>query len=144
VDPHKGKAPSRERLLAEVGNQIMAPETAAHTISWVLYCLATHPAVEARLLAELREAGLPCNGDLEAAVAVLSSSFDPLRELPFLSAVINEAQRLYPAGASASPRYVHALLGCHRRMGCAPGCACGVALGHTSLQSSTCRTQNQC
>jgi hypothetical protein len=35
-DPLTGQAPSRERLLAEVGNQIMAPETAAHTLSWLL------------------------------------------------------------------------------------------------------------
>jgi hypothetical protein len=48
--------------------QIMAPETAAHTISWVLYCLATHPEAEAKLLAELKQAGLPCNGDLEVGV----------------------------------------------------------------------------
>jgi hypothetical protein len=31
-----GEAPPRERLLAEIGNQIMAPETAAHTLSWLL------------------------------------------------------------------------------------------------------------
>ncbi|KAF6257533.1 cytochrome P450 [Scenedesmus sp. NREL 46B-D3] len=104
VDPRTGKPPCRERLLAEVGNQIMAPETAAHTISWILYCVATHPEAEVQLLAELRGAGLPCNGDLEAALAVLSRSFDPLKGLPFLDAVINEAMRLYPAGASASPR----------------------------------------
>lgn len=35
-DPLTGRLPSRERLLAEVGNQIMAPETAAHTLSWLL------------------------------------------------------------------------------------------------------------
>ncbi|KAF8064556.1 CYP3A10 [Scenedesmus sp. PABB004] len=104
VDPRTGKAPCRERLLAEVGNQIMAPETAAHTISWILYCIATHPDAEAELLRELRGAGLPCNGDLEAAVSVLAGSFDPLKGLPFLGGVINEAMRLYPAGASASPR----------------------------------------
>jgi cytochrome P450 len=84
----------------------MAPETAAHTISWILYCIATHPEAEAQLLAELRAAGLPCNGDLDAALAVLARSFDPLKGLPFLEAVINEAMRLYPAGASASPRCV--------------------------------------
>lgn len=106
MDPRTGQAPSRERLLAEIGNQIMAPETAAHTISWVLYCVATHPAAEAQLLAELRSAGLPCNGDLDAAVAVLSKSFDPLKDLPYLDSVINEALRLYPAGASASARWV--------------------------------------
>jgi len=36
----------------------------------------------------------------QAAVAVLSQSFDPLKGLPFLDAVINEAMRMYPAGSS--------------------------------------------
>lgn len=58
------------------------------------------------VLQELCGAGLPCNGDLDAAVAVLAQSFDPLKGLPFLDAVINEAMRMYPAGASASPRCV--------------------------------------
>lgn len=56
------------------------------------------------LLQELSAAGLPCNGDLDAAVSVLAVSFDPLKNLPYLEAVVNEAMRLYPAGASASPR----------------------------------------
>lgn len=122
MDPRTGQPPSRERLLAEIGNQIMAQETASHIISWDLYCLATHPKVEARLLAELRDAGLPCNGDVEAALAVLSSSFDPLKDLPCLQAVINEAQRLYPAGVLASPRcaccWVPALHGQERACFC--------------------------
>jgi len=104
LDPRTGKAPAPERILAEVGNQIMAPETAAHTISWVLYCVATHPEVENKLMKELKEAGMPCDGDLEAALEVLQATFDPLKDLPYLAAVINEAMRMYPAGASASPR----------------------------------------
>ena len=43
----------------------MAPETAAHTISWVLYCVATHPEVEDKLMQELKEAGIPCDGNME-------------------------------------------------------------------------------
>eukprot|EP00879_Flechtneria_rotunda_P010069 GHRR01010527.1.p1 GENE.GHRR01010527.1~~GHRR01010527.1.p1 ORF type:complete len:556 (+),score=158.24 GHRR01010527.1:303-1970(+) len=104
IDPRTGKAPPRERLLAEVGNQIMAPETAAHTISWVLYCLATHPEAEMQLLKELKGAGMPCNGNIQAATEVLAARFDPLKGLAYLDAVISEAMRLYPAGASASPR----------------------------------------
>lgn len=50
MDPRTGEAPHRHRLLAEVGNQIMAPETAAHTIAWILYCVATHPDAETKLL----------------------------------------------------------------------------------------------
>jgi cytochrome P450 len=37
---------------------------------------------------------------------VLSQSFDPLKGLPYLEAVVCEAMRLYPAGSSASPRWV--------------------------------------
>ena len=35
-DPLTGKPFPAERILSEIGNQIMAPETAAHTLSWVL------------------------------------------------------------------------------------------------------------
>lgn len=35
-DPATGQPLPRERILAEIGNQIMAPETAAHTLSWAL------------------------------------------------------------------------------------------------------------
>lgn len=106
-DPHTGEAPSRERLLAEVGNQIMAPETAAHTLSWMLFCVATHPEVEVRLILELRGAGLACDGDLEAALTALEAKGpDALSPelMPYLNAVLNESMRMYPAGASASPR----------------------------------------
>jgi len=48
----------------------MAPETAAHTIAWILYGLATNPDAEERLLAELKQAGLPCNGDLEVGALI--------------------------------------------------------------------------
>jgi cytochrome P450 len=88
-------------------------------MAWVLYCLATHPEAEAQLLQELRGADLPCNGDLDAALAVLSSSFDPLKELPFLAAVMAEAMRLYSAGASSSPRCV-----CVRARACVRVCVC--------------------
>ncbi|KAI8469292.1 MAG: cytochrome P450 [Monoraphidium minutum] len=106
-DPHTGAPPPVERLLAEVGNQIMAPETAAHTLSWALFCVATHPDVEARLLEELRAAGLPCDGDLEGALTALEAAGpDALtpQSARYLTAVLNESMRMYPAGASASPR----------------------------------------
>ena len=48
----------------------MAPETAAHTISWVLYCVATHPEVEDKLMQELKEAGMPCDGNMEVGGGV--------------------------------------------------------------------------
>lgn len=37
------------------------------------FCVATHPEAEEKLLAELKQAGLPCDGDLEAALTFLES-----------------------------------------------------------------------
>lgn len=38
------------------------------------YCVATHPETEERLLAELAGAGLPCNGDMGAALRALEAA----------------------------------------------------------------------
>ncbi|GBF90489.1 hypothetical protein Rsub_03485 [Raphidocelis subcapitata] len=106
-DPQTAAPPPRPRLLAEVGNQIMAPETAAHTLSWALFCVATHPEAEARLLAEFSAAGLPVGAGAGAALAALEARGPEgasAQNLPFLAAVLNESMRMFPAGASASPR----------------------------------------
>jgi hypothetical protein len=72
------------------------------------YCVATHPEVEEKLLRELRGIGLPCNGNLEDALAVLEAKGPDgvsAGNMPYMAAVLNEAMRMYPAGASASPRW---------------------------------------
>jgi cytochrome P450 len=69
--------------------------------------VATHPEVEDKLLQELRSLGLPCNGNLEDALAVLEAKGPDgvsAQNMPYMAAVLNEAMRMYPAGASASPR----------------------------------------
>lgn len=61
-------------------------ETTATTAAAALYCIAAHPEVEARVVRELQEqlgGRLPTMPDLE--------------RLPYLSAVIKEVLRLYPA-----------------------------------------------
>jgi cytochrome P450 len=68
--------------------------------------VATHPEAEQKVLAELAAAGLPVNGDMEAALRALEAGGpDMLQRLPYFNAVINEAMRMYPAGASASLRW---------------------------------------
>ncbi|RYY53055.1 MAG: cytochrome P450 [Chitinophagaceae bacterium] len=54
-------------------------ETTANALSWMLYLLATHPAINNRLVNELK----------------VSSPADTLRN-PFVNAVISESMRLYP------------------------------------------------
>jgi cytochrome P450 len=66
------------------------------------YLLTQHPEAERGLLQELAVAGLPCKGDLAAVQAALS--MDAVRQLPFLTAVLHEAMRLFPAGVAATPR----------------------------------------
>jgi cytochrome P450 len=60
-------------------------ETTANTLAWVWFLLANHPAVEARLHAELDEvlAGRP-------------PTFDDLPRLAYTEMVVTEALRLYP------------------------------------------------
>lgn len=54
------------------------------------------------MLQELRAAGVPCNGDLAATKAALN--MDMLRQLPYTTAVLHEAMRIFPAGVAATPR----------------------------------------
>jgi cytochrome P450 len=83
---------------------VVAPHLSPVTCCPVLcprFCLIQHPAAEQRVLQELVTAGVPL-GDLEGAAAALSR--DLLGQLPYTTAVLQEAMRLYPAGVAASPR----------------------------------------
>lgn len=81
-------APMSERqLIDEVKTLISAGhETTANTLSWALLLLASHPAAESRLHAEL-----------DAVLGGRSPGLADLGQLPFLNAVIKETLRLYPA-----------------------------------------------
>ncbi len=69
-------------------------ETTANALGWTWYLLARHPAIEARLAAEVRTA----TGD-RAHVTV-----DDLPRLPFVAQVFNEALRLYPPASAFGRR----------------------------------------
>jgi hypothetical protein len=74
-------------------------------ISRVRYCLTQHPDVEAKVISELAVAGVPL-GDLEGCSRLLleERGRSMLQQLPYLTAVLQEAMRMYPAGVAAAPR----------------------------------------
>lgn len=78
---------SREEVFDQVMSFLIAGhETTAISMGWLYYQLAHHPEVQAKLIHEL-----------EAGNFTFDSSND-LGKYPYLSAVINETMRLYPAG----------------------------------------------
>lgn len=68
-------------------------ETTSASLTWAVYALCRHPAVQTRLREEVR-ANLPSVDDDEGGAAVTSVDID---RLPYLNAVVNETLRLYPA-----------------------------------------------
>lgn len=65
-------------------------ETSANALAWALYCLAEHPDVTAKLLAELER-------ELHGCPPTAAD----LERLPYLEQVVKEVLRLYPPAASA-------------------------------------------
>ena len=85
-DPETGEAFSRAQLRDQMATMIVAGhETTALTLFWSLYLLASSPADQDRVAAEVRAVDL---GPDAAA--------DALAKLPYTRAVVNEALRLYP------------------------------------------------
>ncbi len=66
-------------------------ETTAVALTWTWYLLAQHPAVEARLHAEL-----------DATLGGRSPRHDDLAKLPYARSVIEESMRLYPPAHTLS------------------------------------------
>ncbi len=85
-DRKSGRAMTDKELLDEVNTLIIAGhETSAGTLNWAWYLLARHPAVEARVLAEIAAV---CPGD--------DFSFEQLMALSYTGQVLRETLRLYP------------------------------------------------
>ena len=85
-DPETGEPFSREELIDQLGVLFLAGhETSASALTWVFYLLATHPALVARLRAEVREV---CgDGPVE---------FEHTKRLTFVRNIFRETLRLYP------------------------------------------------
>ncbi|KAI7837525.1 hypothetical protein COHA_008661 [Chlorella ohadii] len=73
--------------IAAQSNTLIAAgyETTANALSFAIYCLATHPEAEARLLAEV-----------DAFGADKEPTLDDAPRFPYVEAVMHEALRLYP------------------------------------------------
>jgi unspecific monooxygenase len=85
-DPETGAAFSRAQLRDQMATMIVAGhETTALTLFWSLYLLASAPAEQERVAAEVR--GLDFDPD---------NAGEALAKLPYTKAVVNEALRLYP------------------------------------------------
>jgi cytochrome P450 len=79
-----GSGMSDEHIRDELRTLVIAGhETTAITLAWALYAVHRHPAVKARLLAEIDAAGA-------------DPAPDELARLPWLNAVVDETLRRYP------------------------------------------------
>lgn len=77
---------TRQLLRDELLTMFLAGhETTSHALTWTFYLLSQHPAIEAKLHAEL-----------DAVLAGSPPTLESLRSLPFTDMVLNEAMRLYP------------------------------------------------
>src|SRR5258706_594924 len=85
-DPETGEAFSRASLRDQMATMIVAGhETTALTLFWSLYLLASSPADQERVAAEVGAIDLGPDAAAEA-----------LAKLPYIKAVVSEALRLYP------------------------------------------------
>ncbi|KAJ2512741.1 hypothetical protein H4217_006718 [Coemansia sp. RSA 1939] len=98
-DPFTGKPIEEVALKAEVLLMVIAgTDTTSNTLTWIMLCLLRHPVVYQRLKSDIR-AAFPSKS--------VTIRHDMARNtLPYLTAVIYEAMRLYPAVAGYIPRYV--------------------------------------
>ncbi|KAF2822824.1 cytochrome P450 [Ophiobolus disseminans] len=91
----------QDRVLAlTVANMIAGSDTTAISLRAIFYNLLRNPEKLAKLTAELQEAALKC--DREGQDELLT--WNNVRDLPYLSAVINESLRTHPAVGLALER----------------------------------------
>lgn len=89
----EGNVLTEEELRDQVMTIFLAGhETTAHTLSWTWYLLSQHPEVEHKLSDELNEV---LGGNVP--------TYDNVRQLRYLTQIVQESMRLYPA-AWAIPR----------------------------------------
>lgn len=91
-----GNPMSEQQLRDEVITLFIAGhETTANALAWAFYLVAQHPAVEAKLLAEI--ASLQGNPPTMA----------DLPRLPYTEQVLKEAMRLYPPAGGVTRQAIH-------------------------------------
>ena len=88
---------SDPQLVAEFGTMVMGGfETTAHTLSFSLMCISTHPSVEAAVTSELNALGL-LKSPMRPQPRHLE--FEDLKNMPHLTNAIREAMRMFPVVA---------------------------------------------
>ncbi|GAC1301429.1 MAG: cytochrome P450 [Vulcanimicrobiaceae bacterium] len=93
-----GAALDDEAIRNEVCTLILAGhETTANALTWTWYLVGRHPAVEARLVAEL-----------ETVLAGRAPALADVPRLPYVGQVFDEALRLYPPAAAFARRPLRA------------------------------------
>ena len=93
-DPATGKPLNQGQLKAELGMVLGAGfETTSNAIAWTLGALATHPAVQSKLVCELSAAGM-------VGAGARQFEWGDVSRLNYLNAVIKETLRLF------SPAYL--------------------------------------
>ena len=91
-DPETDRSMTREELRDNLLTFIVAGhETTALTLAWALYLCAFDPAVQDRAAAEA-----------QAVLGDRAATADDLDHLPYITRVVNETLRLYPAAAFLS------------------------------------------
>jgi cytochrome P450 len=97
-DKDSGEPMPERDLIDEVLTLIVAGhETTASALNWTWYLISQHPAVEARLHAEI-----------DAAAETPAPGLADMESLAYTQQVINEALRLYPPGWLLSRRALEA------------------------------------
>ncbi|CAL5223031.1 g5486 [Coccomyxa viridis] len=102
-DPATGQPLPDNLLAGEFGMYFSAGlETSGNAISWTLYLISQHPEVDAKLAAELDEAGLLVTPQRPAPRAM---DYADLARLTYLGWVCKEAMRVRPVAATGVTRY---------------------------------------
>ena len=97
-DEESGQGLSDRQVRDEVFTLLFAGhETTANALTWALYLLAQHPAVEQRLQAEV-----------DTVLAGRTPTVEDLSRLPYTRMVLEETLRLYPPGATIPRRAIAA------------------------------------
>ena len=96
LEAQSGQGLSDQQVRDEVLTMLLAGhETTAVTLTWALYLLSQHPAVEQRL-----------HEEVDTVLAGQTPTVEHLGALPYTRMVLEETLRLYPAAATVARRAI--------------------------------------